>query len=389
MSKAYQLIDKLKRTLEWLLSSIFDSVALFSAKRVDAKKEIAAVVHLELLGDALMWLPYGQALVRHLHDEGKDVILIVDARYASFLADSFLDCQVFAIPRKAFLQNMQMRWSRLRALRALGVTESYHPSHPRDGILMDAVVRAVGAPASGFDAVAEDRPWLDGVLSRRLYSTLVKTPEHVHQNDRQLEFLRVVGASDESLRVANLPNLPASTINGNYWILAPGANQAYRRWPAESFGLIAVRIAQLKPDLICVLVGTEEERPLAQSIRSELGEGGYLDLMGRTNLPQLFALIAEAKFLLGNDSGAGHIAAAVGTPSVVVTGGGHWGRCFPYPPEAPIRKHPLAVGFPMPCYGCDWQCAHTSRKDKPYPCIEGITVEAVMQAVEGVLAESA
>jgi hypothetical protein len=72
---------------------------------------------------------------------------------------------------------------------------------------------------------------------------------------------------------------------------------------------------------------------------------------------------------------------------VIVAGGGHWGRCYPYnPAEAPVRALPHTVGYPMPCYGCDWICEHTTRTDRPYPCISGVTVDAVWFQVQAALA---
>jgi len=50
----------------------------------------------------------------------------------------------------------------------------------------------------------------------------------------------------------------------------------------------------------------------------------------KTTLRQVAAFCATAAFTSGAESAGAHIACAVGTPSVVVLGGGHFGRFLPY-----------------------------------------------------------
>src|SRR5581483_7202150 len=64
-----------------------------------------------------------------------------------------------------------------------------------------------------------------------------------------------------------------------------------------------------------VLIGTTDERPLAQAARVLLS-GPAIDLSGRTTLPQLAALLARADVVLANDTGPLHLAAALGRPVV-------------------------------------------------------------------------
>jgi ADP-heptose:LPS heptosyltransferase len=346
-----------------------------------------AVVYLELLGDVWLWLPYGLALVSHLHSEGKEVIIVVDEAVKGLFNHIVDDMQVIGISRRAaFLSNPLSRWRFLRTLRNLRIDTTYYPVYPRGPFNWgESAVQAIGAPAWGFDAVVLERPWLDRQWCRRMYQYLIPSIDDVHQNIRQLAFLQAVGVNTSNVCAVNLPRPGLPNVKYDYWVLAPGASKAYRRWPKKNFEEIARSIHRLKPDLTCVIVGTKNEYALCAEIANSLFGLNVKNLAGATSVLELLSLITDARLLIGNDSSAGHIAAAVGTPSVIVTGGGHWERCFPYPPEAPIRKHPVAVGFLMPCFGCDWQCVHTEREDQPFPCIEGIRIESVMQAVENIL----
>lgn len=378
-------VRRLKRSIEWAIYGLFDKWILRS-QNIQTGQNCTAIIHLELLGDAVIWMPYGRALVRHLRTQGRAVVLVVDASLIPVFAPAFPGVRIVPFDRRGALKNWGTRKRVLLSLRSLAVTETFQTSSPRDGLLQDAAVRAIGAPAWGFAAAYQDRPWFDRRLSNRLYTHQVSEQIGVHQNLRHKAFLQAVGIDVFSVRPADFGSLPPCGLSGSYWVLAPGASKDFRRWAPERFAQIAQRLARRRPDWQCVVVGSAKEAVLAQQVIRVLGEN-VLDLTGRTDLPNLVAMIAQARLVLGNDSAAGHIAAAVGTPSVVVVGGGHWGRCYPYDPtEAPVRMLPRAVGYPMPCFGCDWICRYASRLDRPFPCIEGVDVDAVWRQVECVLA---
>jgi heptosyltransferase-2 len=109
--------------------------------------------------------------------------------------------------------------------------------------------------------------------------------------------------------------------------LAPGA--AYggaKRWLPSRFAGVADRLGQshgLKP----VLVGTEADASAAYAIEAELDKignaesrPGPINLVGRTDLRQLIGVIAICAAFVSNDSGAMHLAAALGVPVAAVFG---------------------------------------------------------------------
>ena len=101
---------------------------------------------------------------------------------------------------------------------------------------------------------------------------------------------------------------------------------------------------------------------------------------------QLAAVLAGAEVLIGNETSAIHIAAAVGTRSVCLLGGGHYGRFAPYQPEVlDDRPLPVAAMHNMACFGCDWKCVFHPPKGEPVPCIERISVQDAWEAVHSAL----
>ena len=100
-----------------------------------------------------------------------------------------------------------------------------------------------------------------------------------------------------------------------------------------------------------------------------------INLSGKTNLRQTAAILKRCRLAVGAETGLAHMACAVGTPNVVLLGGGHFSRFMPYSPLTSI------VCLPLECYGCNWQCKYSRVH-----CIKDINVEVLALAVRQTLA---
>jgi heptosyltransferase II len=104
--------------------------------------------------------------------------------------------------------------------------------------------------------------------------------------------------------------------------VSPGA--AYggaKRWMADGFAEAASSIA-LQESASVALFGSETERPLCEAIAESIGAHGaaVINLAGRTTLREFIDLAAACRLFLTNDSGAMHIASALGVRTVAVFG---------------------------------------------------------------------
>ena len=103
--------------------------------------------------------------------------------------------------------------------------------------------------------------------------------------------------------------------------IAIGAGASYgsaKCWPPERFAEVASRLqAQLEADVI--LFGAAGEGAVAHVIAAGM-KRKPVDLTGKTAIGDLPALLSHCHIFLGNDSGAMHVAAAVGLPVVAVFG---------------------------------------------------------------------
>lgn len=103
--------------------------------------------------------------------------------------------------------------------------------------------------------------------------------------------------------------------------IAVGAGASYgsaKCWPPDRFaGALNEFVSQVDADV--VLFGTSQELAVSAAITKDLRRPP-VDLTGKTSISELPALLSQCHVFLGNDSGAMHVAAAVGLPVVAVFG---------------------------------------------------------------------
>ncbi len=144
-----------------------------------------------------------------------------------------------------------------------------------------------------------------------------------------------------------------------------GSSCPSRRWfPAETAAVL--RGLRARHRASAVLLGTAADAEFALgTIRAS--DGGFRDLVGRTTLRQLIAILARARLAFGPDSGALHLAAAVGTPAVSL-----WGATSPAR-STPFGSEGFALAGDAPCAPCFLRDCPIERV-----CMRGITPEAVL-----------
>ncbi|HEV8678885.1 MAG TPA: glycosyltransferase family 9 protein [Stellaceae bacterium] len=139
-----------------------------------------------------------------------------------------------------------------------------------------------------------------------------------HTIDEQAEQLLMAGIYPTPL--PTLPPLdralPEQLAGRDFALLVPGSSPQHpaKRWPATAFGAVARALAEA--GCVPVVVGAAAERLLAAEICEACPDA--VDLTGRTDLVQLAALCRHARLTIGNDTGVCHLAAAAGSPLIVL-----------------------------------------------------------------------
>jgi len=140
------------------------------------------------------------------------------------------------------------------------------------------------------------------------------------------------------------------------------SNVRLKTWPADRYGAVLGR-AQRQHGLGALLIGETGERTHLEVVRASGAASAAIWTGGPGDLVLLAALLARSRLYLGNDTGAMHLAAALGRPVVAIFGGGTWPRFQPAAAQAAVLVHPL------PCFGCGWDCPFGDA-----PCVKAVGV---------------
>lgn len=143
--------------------------------------------------------------------------------------------------------------------------------------------------------------------------------------------------------------------------IAPGAAFGHaKRWPAERFAALAKSFRD-ELGAACVLLGLSEDRDAARQI-----EG--INLVGQTDLLMLMGVLSHCRALVANDSGALHLAAALGVPVAGIYGptDERYSRPLPSEEGADDRVATLSEQvFCRPCFLRDCPIDHRCMKRIP------------------------
>jgi heptosyltransferase-2 len=184
-----------------------------------------------------------------------------------------------------------------------------------------------------------------------------------------------IDPSDETLQAADRVLRRAGLAGAAFVAVAPGAaHGSAKRWPAESFGALCRQLARALGQP-CVLVGSARERALGAAVRRHAGRGDLVDLTGRTDLASLIGVLARARLMIGNDSGAAHVAASLGRPAIALFGSTSTRHSGPVGPRTRILSRSLPCS---PCFERDCPLGHLD-------CLRGLAPETVVQAAGDVL----
>ena len=125
--------------------------------------------------------------------------------------------------------------------------------------------------------------------------------------------------------------------HGRRLTVAPGANWPGKIWPVERY---AELLNQIRNDFdSVVIVGSKEDISLGERLRS-LSPLPTINIAGSTSLLEAAACLSESTAFVGNDSGLGHMAAALRVPTVTVFGPGQPDRYKPWGPLASVVLAP-------------------------------------------------
>lgn len=189
----------------------------------------------------------------------------------------------------------------------------------------------------------------------------------LHVVDQYVDVVRAFGAEVDRAEFSLSALPPAVESLSKTWpqqnerpyaVLNPGAGWESKRWPAASFAELIVKLDSLA--VTSVIIGGKAEADLAARDQVlALCSVKPVDLVGKTSLTELIALIEKATLHVGGDTGSSHLAAALSRPAIGL-----------YGPTKPVRSCP---------YGQISRCLYNPSG------LGSISAQSVIEKVEEVL----
>ena len=166
---------------------------------------------------------------------------------------------------------------------------------------------------------------------------------------------------------SNLPNRVAK-LNKPFIAVVMGSSWESKDWFFEGYHRLVKNILSLMKKPV-VLLGDTSQVSSATKVCQKLDSHELINLVGKTSIFELVAVLKAAATGVGPDSGPGHLAAAVETPYVALFG--------PTSPEraAPYNCEHLVVQSKVSCVSCyKKKCSDLDRV-----CMRRISVESVQE----------
>ena len=343
------------------------------------------VTRVDLLGDVVLSLPAVRALRRAYPDARIDMLVL--GATAGILAaqpgiDRVLTFDPYFWRSPAALLN-PATWRQADGMLAALRSARYDLAISVSGDIASILTRLSGARRRvGY--AAESYPFM---LTDALPGGRYRVRKHevqyvlalaqaaggiVAQDDALLELALVPAAERQMAEKLRDARTRAGAHGPTVAIHAGARNGQAKRWPPDRIAALAERMVR-ELDALVVLTGAPSERPLAEAVLRRC-EVPVFDLVGRSDLPQLVALLAASDVLVTGDSGPMHVACAVRTPVVALHGPTDPALSGPTAPDAIVLRHAL---WCSPCY--DASATAECRFSNPV-CMKRIAPDAVFAA---------
>ena len=272
-------------------------------------------------------------------------------------------------------------------------------SQQRFGALLHAQV-ALRANLLATAVRARRRIGFDPARARDAHGLFVNeripAQPQAHVMDGFFGFAATLGVTERAMRW-DIPIPPAAEDTATHWIgddepaliISPCASQRFRNfrnWAPERYARVAEHAAERGLKVLITGGPTGEEAAYGEAI-TRLSQAPVTNLVGRTGLKELFALLGRATAVLAPDSGPVHMAVAAGTPVIGLYATSNPRRTGPsLGQQWVVNAYPEAVKRTL---GADENAVTWGQRVRDPSAMELITVDAVTERLDALLATPA
>lgn len=263
------------------------------------------IVRLSALGDAVCTLPVAVALKEQFPESR--ITWVVDPRFAGIIeCCSAVDEIVICKPSASLASLPRFPNPFDLALDMQGLSKSA------------LVVKQAKAKLKlGYHWQREVAPFFS--------KAVLPDPTSLHVVDQYLDVARAAGAESEVAEFRLIPKdedreamkalLKSSGVTGSFVVMNAGAGWATKRWTPNHFATLIEMLAA--KEIRSVLIGGKADADIeaAEQVVSACPVP-VVNLLGKTSVRELVALISLSNAHVGGDTGSTHIAAALGVPAI-------------------------------------------------------------------------
>jgi heptosyltransferase-2 len=167
-------------------------------------------------------------------------------------------------------------------------------------------------------------------------------------------------------------------LNGKYFVVTPGAAWAQKRWKAERYARVIDQCAK-EFNMQAVLIGGVGD-DICEMIQNS-ADSRVIDRHGKTNLRESLAIISQAEFVLGSDTGFLHAGEALGISAVTLlgptakeTGAGVFLQSSQVVEKKGLWCRPCSQNGSIPCYRKEQYCMNGIETDHVFSAITRLDI---------------
>jgi ADP-heptose:LPS heptosyltransferase len=361
------LLRRMGVTADYLAWLLLDPSKFTIINKEKIKKVL--VIHLGAIGEVIISTPIIPALKKSLKAQivymvspGKEVLLENNPYVNKVLTyqDNF--------------------WKNVDALKKekFDIVFIIYPSSQK--LALECLLAGIKYRIGGFKAVKSP---LNLLLTRKMLDFRKKHAVHCN-----LDVIRTIGIDNKNPELElHVPDIYSKKINNllkqlkikDFVIIHQGSSflgklkYPSRLWPLDRYAKVADFISK-NYNVKILITGAPGETPFTNELIKQIKDKrNVIDLSEKLNLGDMMALVSRAKLLIAPSTGIAHIAAALGTPMVHLSGpdGYHWqpwakkGKC-------------IAIQHLEVCTGCNTIICRKKNTE----CLKAITVSDVTQAAK-------
>lgn len=344
------------------------------------KKYDLVIMRGDALGDYVIW--HDTLIAYKKKYQGKKVLLVCADLVRPLAETDDFFTEIFDFNRNKAFFNLAYFLRMLRAMRSVTSDTVIYPVYARH-MIGDDFICQIKSPmkiamkyTGGYERVKSFYDFQ--------YHKLVSCSGMISEIKLNEHFTREV--IDPDYCYGHFPlkiESQKSQIAGDYIVISFSSSSVFKEWEIEKFAEIINYIPN-KYKIVLTGAGPRDEVKASKILSLIKEKNRLINMVGKTTVFGLVDLISHARFLVGNDSAAVHIAAATRVKSVCILLGAHFGRFLPYPVDLPFSDYlPIVVYHQMGCFGCNYHCIY--HEAPPFKCIKEVTVDKVISVVDKLL----